>query len=348
MRKPACKVKVNGTDYTERVAPLVKSIKVSDKDGVASDTCKIVLNDKDGQIALPAENDMLEVYLGDDVDGIGLVFQGKIDEVRSTGTVGGGRELIIGAKGVNSVGKAKEVAEKHKDKAKFGDVAKEWGKDAGMTEVIIDIELENVEEDYWSMDNESFIAWAQRKAGEMGATFKVQGDKAMFLSANEGKTAKGKDIPDFTVEWGKNLKKWDISPVVGRSRHKNVEVEYYDSKSGKLKSKKVDLQDEGATATLKGKVRASDEKSAERAAKSSGKKVQRKNGSGTVTLIGSAKLKPEGKMILIGARDGIDGSYRVTQVDHDYTTKGYECDATVEQPQDKAGKDSRRKTKSKT
>lgn len=347
MRKPACKVTINGTDYTQRMAPLVKSIKVSDKAGVGSDTCKIVLNDKDGQIALPAENDMLEVFLGDNVDGVGLVFQGKIDEVRSTGTVGGGRELTVGAKGVNAVGKAKEVTEKHKDDAKFGATAKEWGKDAGMTEVIIDIEFENVEFDYMSMDNESFIAWGQRMADEMGATFKVQGDKAMFLSANDGKTAKGKDIPDFKVEWGKNLKKWDISPVVGRSRHKNVEVEYYDSKEGKLKTKKVDVSDEGATATLKGKVRASDEKSAERAAKSGGKKVQRKNGSGTVTLIGSAKLKPEGKLILIGAREGIDGGYRTTQVDHTYTPKGYECDATVEQPQDKAGKDSRRKAKSK-
>ena len=349
MRRPACKVVINGTDYTSRMAPLVESIKVSDKAGFASDTCKITLNDKDGQIALPSENDMLEVSLGDDIDGVGLAFQGKIDEVRSTGTVGGGRQVIVGAKSVNSVGKGKEVTEKHKDKAKFGDVAKEWGKDAGMTEVIIDIELENVEEDYWSMDNESFIAWAQRKADEMGATFKVQGDKAMFLAANGGTTARGKNIPDFEAKWGTNLKKWDISPVVGRSRHKNVEVEYYDSKDGKLKTKKVDVKDEGASATLKGKVRASDEKSAERAAKSGGKKVERKNGSGTISVVGSAKLKPEGKLILIGAREGIDGEYRITNVEHNYSTKsGYECDVTVEQPQGKAGKDSRRKAKSKT
>ncbi len=342
-REPACRVEINGIDYTNRFAPRVKSIKVSDKDGVTSDSCTIKLADKDGEIALPSENDMLSVFLGDVESGIGLVFQGAIDEVRSTGTAGGGRELSIGAKGVNSTGKAKEVSEKHKDDAKFGDVAKEWGAAAGMSEVLVDDDLASIEDEYWSMNNESFIGWGQRVAGEIGATFKVQGDRALFLSANSGKTAKGRDIPDLLVEWGDNLLRWDISPVLGRPRHQKVEVEFYSPKDGRLKTKQVEVDGEKSSATLKSKVRASDERSADRIAKSGGKKVKRKNGSGTVTMVGTPLAKPEGKLILSGAREGIDGEYRITGVEHDYSPKGYEIEVTVEQPQGKAGKDSCRK-----
>lgn len=345
-RKPACRVEINGVDYTDRFQPLVKSIKVTDKDGLTSDTCSIKLADNDGVIALPNENDMLTVYLGSVDEGVGLVFQGKIDEVRSTGTRGGGMELTIGAKGFDSTGKAKDVKEKHKDNAKFGDVAKEWGKAAGMSDVVVDDEIAAFEDDYWSMDNESFIGWGQRVADEIGATFKVQGDRAMFLSADGGKTAKGKKIPDFTVTRGVNLLKWDIAPVQGRPQHQKVQVEFYSAKEGKLKTKDVEVDGTKSTATLKGKVRVPDERSADRVGKSKGKKVKRKGGSGSVSIVGTHLVKPEGKCILVGTREGIDGEYRITGVEHDYSSKGYEVDLSLEQPQGTAGKDSRRKTKS--
>ncbi|MFC5509254.1 phage late control D family protein [Bosea massiliensis] len=345
-RKPACRVEINGVDYTDRFQPLVKSIKVSDKDGLTSDTCTIKLADSGGAIALPDENDMLTVYLGDAEAGVGLVFQGRIDGVRSTGTSGGGQELTISAKGFDATGKAKGVKEKHKDNAKFGDVAKEWGKASGMTDVVIDDDLASIEDEYWSMNNESFIGWGQRVAGEIGATFKVQGDRAMFLSADGGKTARGRSIPDFTVTRGDNLLRWDISPIRGRPGHQKVDVEFYSAKDGKLKTKQIEVDGQKSEVSLRSKVRASDEKNAERIARSGGKKVKRKGGSGTVTIVGSHLVKPEGKLILVGAREGIDGEYRITGVEHDYSSKGYDVDLTVEQPQGKAGKDSRRKTKS--
>ncbi|MCZ8098834.1 MAG: hypothetical protein O9972_13035 [Burkholderiales bacterium] len=347
-RKPACRVEINGVDYTSRFQPRVKSIKVSDKDGLTSDTCSIKLADVDGSIALPTENDMLTVYLGHSDTGVGLVFQGKIDEVRSTGTRGGGRELTIGAKGFDSTGKAKEPAQKHKDNAKLKDVATEWGKAAGMKEVLIDDELGAIEDDYWSMNNESFIAWGQRVAGENGATFKVQGDRAIFVQANGGKTASGKDLPTITARMGEggNLLKWDISPVLGRAKHAKAEIEFYSAKEGRLKTKEIEIGDLDATGpVLRQKLRAPDEKNAERRAKSGKKKVERKSGEGSISIVGTPLAKPECKLILIGAREGIDGDYRVTGVVHDYRPSGYDCDLDLGKPEGSAGKDSRRKTK---
>ena len=346
-RKPEFKVEINGQDYTSRFSPVVKSIDVDDKDGLTSDTCTIKLADKDGMIAMPGGGDMLRVWLGDSIDGIGLVFEGRIDEVRSTGTKGGGRELTISAKGVDTAGKAKEPAEKHKDDAKFGDVAKEWGKAAGFKEVVIDEEIASFEDDYWSMNNESFLAWAQRTARELGATFKVQGDRAIFVETNGGKTASGKDIPVLEAKFGPdgNIIKWDVSPVMERPRNQKVKVEYYDPKSAKLKSREVEVESSGSKTESRGKLRAPNEKTAERRAKAGKKRVQRAAGEGSVTILGTADAKPEGQIVLSGCREGVDGEYRNACTKHRYKRSGYLCEIELKQPAGKAGKDSRRKTK---
>ncbi|KAB0269077.1 phage late control D family protein [Microvirga brassicacearum] len=343
-REPAYRVDINGTDYTDRFKPLVKNIEVTDKDGLTSDTCSITLADVDGQIAMPKGGDKMQVHLGHVGQGIGLVFSGTIDEVRSTGTRGGGRELRISAKGVDAAGKAKEPQQKHKDDATFGDVAKEWAKEAGL-EAVISENLASIKDDYWAMQGESFIAWGQRVAREIGATFKIQDGKAMFVETNGGKSASGKDLPTINATWGDNLLQWDVSPVLLRPRHKTVRVEFYDSKRAKIRTKDVEVDSDGTSAEFQTRIQAPDEKNAERRAQAGKKRVERNSGEGSVTILGTADAKPEGNCIISGARPGVDGTYRIEGVKHTLSKRsGYTVQLDLKQPQNDAGKDSRTKT----
>ena len=85
----------------------VISIRVSDKAGSSSDTATVVLDDKEGQIVLPEAGARISIMLGFEGDGVGIVFDGIVDEVRSSGTRGGGMTVSVSAKGFDSKGKAK-------------------------------------------------------------------------------------------------------------------------------------------------------------------------------------------------------------------------------------------------
>ena len=158
---------------------------------------------------------------------------------------------------------------------------------------------------------------------------------------------RGKDIPPISIDFSSgDLLKWDISPVQDRAKHEKVKVEYYDPKTAKLKSKEVSLDDNDGKSIHKQTRRVADEKTADKQSKSGKKRAERNAGDGSVTIMGDAQVKPEGKLILSGCRDGIDGEYLIDGVKHSFTKKGYTCDVDLKKPGGKAGKDNRKKAKS--
>lgn len=341
-RTPIFRVDIDGTDYTSRFRPLVKDIEVTDKDGLTSDTCSIRLADKDGQIALPQRNAKIEVWLGTSEDGVGLVFSGFVDGVRSSGSKGGGRELSVNAKGIDNRSKVKEQAQKYADEKTFGEVAKKWGSDAGLDGVSISEGLASISRKYWAMQGESYIHWAQRVAREIGATFKVQNNRGIFVDTNGGKTASGSDLPEIRAELGVNLETWEIEPFVGRPRHKKVKARYYDRKAAKWKEADADIADSDVEVEHTDRFTASDEDSANQKSRSLKGRSERNGGEGSVTILGTPHAKPEATCIVAGARPGIDGSYRIEGVTHKLDKRGYTTSLDLKQPHGEAGKDARK------
>lgn len=84
--KAAWKVSLDGKDLTEKLAPRLVSLRLSEKRGEAADELEIVLTDADGKLAIPPEDARLTVELGwERGTGVtaGLVNKGsfKVDEV---------------------------------------------------------------------------------------------------------------------------------------------------------------------------------------------------------------------------------------------------------------------------
>lgn len=344
---PAYKVEVNGQDVTSRFAPFVTDIEVVDRDGLSSDMASIHLADAEGAIALPKAGARVVVSLGHAGTGIGQVFAGFVDEVRASFSKPAGRTIRITARGVDTRGKAKQAQGRHRDDATFGEVAAEFAAAAGLNGAKVSDELGSIRRPYWAMQNESFIAWGQRIARQIGATFKIQDNVAVFVDVNGGTSAGGSELPTITATFGQNLISGDIAVVVGRPRHKTVRVRYYDRKEGRWKEKEAEVEDadEDIEVDHVATFTAADDEQAEQQAKASARRVERNGGEGMVNILGDPTARPEAQCIVTGVRPGVDGTYRIEGVTHRVSkAAGYVTTLDLKQPQGEAGQDDRRAT----
>jgi len=347
-RKAAYSVFIDGQDLSAGFVAILTSITVIDGAGENADSATIDLDDAGGQISLPRVGAKIMIGLGWQTTGPVVVFEGTVDDIRSNGSRGGGRMLSISAKSADTRSKLKEDSEKHKDKAKLSEVASEWGKDAGLSEVKVHGDIAGIERDYWSMDRESFLSWAARTAREVGATFKVMGDKAVFTPRSSGQSASGKPLPTIRAAWGDNLISWNMSPVLSRDDFKKFEARWYDQKEAKWKTKTFEAKEvgEGIEATKMNRFAASDEDRADREAKSQGGESDREKGGGSVEIDGEPAATAEATCTVAGTRPGIDGTYRIEKVTHRYTrSSGYTTTLDLKQPKGDAGKDTRKSEK---
>ncbi|MFC2252513.1 phage late control D family protein [Labrys portucalensis] len=342
-------VSVGGKDVSGSLEPYVESITITDASGSTSDAAEIELNDADGQILLPPKGTPISIGLGWAGEGTMVSFEGVVDTTPSQGGRGEGTRLSITAKSADQNGKLKERRQRHKDKGKLKDVAEAWGKDAGLSSVHIDESLGNVERDYWAMLGESYTEWGVRIAAELGATFKVAGDKAAMVPRNAGKSASGKSLPTIYATKPGNLIAWRISPTEDAHRWQKYEVSWYDAKQAKHRKETVEVKPEegsdGPPAPKAGHVhrfRAASKDAATARAKSAKADAERESGSGSITIDGDPSAQAEALCILAGTRDGVDGTYRIDTAKHSLSRgSGYICELTLKQPQGDAGKDKR-------
>ncbi|ABS14202.1 late control protein [Brucella anthropi] len=339
-RRAIYQVKVAGQDISSKLLPILISLETTDKEGSSSDTASISIDDKDQVIRFPKTGDPMSVSFGWEGEGLSVVFTGTVDEVQSSGSRGGGRVLSISAKGIDTQSKVKQHQHLNIDKANLETALKKAGEQAGITDIKVDDELAGIERDWWGLDGESFIAFAERTAREVGGIFKIQGNKAAMVSKTGG-AASGAAMPTITAAWGVNLIAWDIRPVTGRPRHKTVKARYYDRKEAKWKEAEASVQNEDDVLVSYGKKSGSDEGDAVSTSKGKAKEVERDKGGGTVEIDGTALARPGGTCIISGARAGVDGSYRIEEVSHSYSNSGWTTRLTVKLPSANAGKDTR-------
>jgi uncharacterized protein len=341
-------VSVGGNDITSTLDPFLTSISVNDKAGTTSDTAEIVLDDSGGQIVFPKVGAKMTIGLGWADTGLVTIFRGTVDDVNWEVSRGSGKTITVSAKGVDTgeKGKAKQAQKKHFDKKKLPDMMKEAGAKAGITNIKVHPDLASIEFDYEAMNDESFLAFGERIARDVGATFKIAQDQAVMVPRNSGQSASGQTLPTITATYGVNLHTAKISPVLGRSRFKKTKVRYYDQKEAKYKEVEVETALSDADTTFTSKSTESSEDGAKRKAKSDAKDSERESGSGSCTIEGNTDAQPEGMCQIAGTREGVDGTYKIDAVAHKYSRSGgFTTELTLKKPDDKAGKDTRKGSK---
>lgn len=337
------RVVVDGADISRTLAPILLTLKVSLYADKTSDTATIEIDDTNGRVRFPREGSEMTVELGWQNSGIAVVFMGTVDDVKSRCTRGNGRTIVITAKSAETKGKGKQHQDRHWDKKKLGDVMKDAASKAGHT-IQVDQTLASIEREWWGMNAESFFHFGTRIAREVGGTFKVFGKKAVLVKRNSGMSMAGAALSSVTARWGEggNLIEWDISPVVGRPRFKAIEARWYDRKEAKWKRQKVQLDDPNAVAEGMTRFVKPTEQDAKHSAENDKADREREKGEGSVQIDGNISATPEGACIVIGARPGIDGVYRIDSVDHELSrSNGFTTTLSLKQPQGDAGTDNR-------
>jgi phage protein D len=335
------RVVIGGREMTDQWNPFLTSIETTDKAGTGSDTAELAFDNTEGQILFPEKGTPIKIYLA----GV-LVFEGFTDAPRSSGARGQGRVFSVSCKGFDPKGKAKQRLDFHKDDGTLKDFLEDAGKRAGLKGVKVDATLGAIKRDYWAPGGRSFLQLGQSLADELGATFKIRGDQAVFVKRGDGQSASGQALSTTRAVWGENLMSWDISPNMGRPQHASARIRYFDRKAAAFKEEDVEIKsgDSAPQAIHIGGLEAADKDSAKNAATGKKTKDEREAGGGTVRIDCDPTAKAEGALMLVGADPGVDGTYRIEAATHKLSRSGgSETSLSVKQPGGDAGKDGRRK-----
>lgn len=332
-------VSVDGTDCSTRFASRLISLDAVDNSGETADTCRIVLDDTGGIIAMPEEGAHVMVSLNG-----GQVFDGIVDDVKSILDRGGGRRLEIEAKSADMKGKQKSPKRKHWDDKTIGDAMKDAAKEAGV-DLTVCGRIAGIKRKYVAQDHESFLHFVTRLSAETGGTFKmIGGTRGVVLDRNQGETAgSGGSIGSVMAVVGDNLITANISPILTRPRFKEVRARWYDEKKAQWKEEKIQvegIESSDGEALVRHSKKDADE--SKESGKSGGKESNRDKGAGTVIIDGTPAARAEGQCTVVGVRPGVDGTYTIDKAEHKLDrSNGYETTMTLKKPED--AKDSRGK-----
>lgn len=332
------RIVIGSVDVSSRVAPYLIQVQVVDKAGATSDTATITLDDTRGRFLLPPKGAPVRVYLGKEGRGLVLRFSGVVDSVRSTGDRGGGMRLEISCKSMDTTSGIKEPREKHVDDATLEEAAKKFVTGSGLSRIAIHPSLASKQRPYWAMDGESIIAWGRRVAGELGATFKVQGDVGILVPRSAGISASGKALTGITAQRGVNLISWDMTPDQARPEYQKVVARYYDKDQAKWVEREVEVPGGSGGRTQRTRYDRADEDEADASGDAEGKNIERDKGGGRIDIDGDPLALAEASCALVGARQGVDGDYTIDSVtDTLERGRGYITSLDVVRPKAKGG-----------
>lgn len=372
MRTAVYQITVDGQDISSAVDPLLLSVTLTFDDENNADELHLSLDDSYGQIVLPRLGATVSASVGWDDTGAVAAFEGTVDEtpsggggaheglnhhygratraledgVHSAGGRGQGRVLALVAKSANMRGKVKERKQAHLDDATFGAAARHFAGKADLT-AKVDGALSSVKRAYWAMANESFMEWGTRLARELGATFKIFNDTAVFVSRKGGSSVSGRALEGIVAAWGVNLLEWDIVPVISRASFAGFRTRLYDPHQAEWQSgDRSGLGGIGSDAvaamhTHKFKAPTKDQATAQSGANGA-ESARESGGSDHVTIDGEPMAQPGASCAVSGVRPGVDGTYLISAVTHSLSRgAGFTTQLTLKQPSGGAGTDDR-------
>lgn len=324
-----CKITVAGQDVTSNFNPRLLNISVIlPFDGVGE--ALLELDDRYGQIKIPEVEDSIIVELGWLDEGSFVVFSGTVFDLESAGQKRGGRTLTIVAQEANLLTHIKTTMRwSEGDGTEDVTLEKALKTASGFASINVKVspDLAKLTRKFWMGNNESFMAFGKRIADEVGGVFKMSGQTATITKP--GGDADGNDMGSITAQAGRNLIAWRVRPRIARAIWANTGHMHFDPAAAawklvqsKVSSNAVILSRPKADHTGVGAK--ADKDSAQQSADGDAVSARENAGTGWVLVDGEPQAQPSGQLVILGARPGVDGSYLITDVEHNYSPQqGY-------------------------
>ena len=333
-----CEIYVGGVNITNKILPHLISVRVIDSTPTTS--AEIEIDDRDGKMPLPPLNARCMVMLGWQSEQMYTVFNGTVEDFEhGFGRKQGGRRMWVTAKGLSHVDTtAKAPAQDNlgegappgqKEGAMHGltDWMQQAAKTAGVN-VNVASAFAGVKQDYWAQSGESFMHMVQNLSEKFGFVYQ-------FTEGNQLKIEKkGQRGLACWATWGDNLIAWRVRPFVMRSSFGGSVAQWFDAQDSNWNKS---LQKFGMAfpfnmvgANNMGQKPAETETNAGNEGAGQQEKAETQQGGGRIIINGEPRAVWNGWVMLQGARPGVDGMYRIEQVEHVYSRQGFITTMEVE------------------
>lgn len=326
-----CQIMVAGIDITNKLQPFLISVKV--RDGTPEKEGEIEIDDRDGKMPLPPLFSAVTIALGWQTESMVTVFSGVIDSFEhGFGRKQGGRRMYVHVKGLDQMQtRAKEPMQDHsgdgappgqKEGKMIGmpDWINQMAKNAGI-KADVSSALGKIKQDYWNQGNESFQHKIQDMADQFGFVHQFSdGNKLTIKEINEGGIS-------CVARWRDNLIAWRVRPFVPRASFSGGKQQWYDAvKSGwSFNEQKFGLKGifGGAAAQDQPQTPSATETNAANDLGGQQAKADLQQGNGRIIINGEPGATWWTMVLLVGARPGVDGLYRIATVEHNYSRSGF-------------------------
>ena len=317
--KPSVEITIDGMPVAGGFYERLKSVTVTDKEGLKSDTVDIELNDGSPDfIALPRKGAIIGVRMGydDNLASLGTFTADKI----SCDCLPYSMKISGNAVDFRS-GKLKERQERAWDKKSLGDIVSQIAEESGLTPAI-DPELSKFVYDWIGQQDESNIHFLRRLADRHNGLFSIKQSRLLFSSLGSGKAASGRHIGSVIVTPEK-VQLGTLKFEVGdRTKYSKVVAYYQDSDKAQRVEIEADGEADGDSVYRIPEAFSSPDE-ADKAAQAKAKSLKRGEGSTSVTVIGDTSICAGAPLLYAGIRPGLDGvPYVIDTATHKYAAKG--------------------------
>jgi phage protein D len=317
----AIKVGLAGADLTDKIAPRLVSLKLSEKRGEDADELEIQVHDHDSRLEIPPEGALLDVALGwkrGPGVTVGLVDKGKfkVDEVSWAGPPD---ILTIKARSADFTDGFRVRREKKWKGTTVGAVLQEIAGGNGL-KAAVDSELASIALPVLAQDQRSDAAMLRFLGRRFDAVATVKAGALIFSPIGKGSTAGGAALPSFvlTRKAGDSYR-WSRP---AREDYGGCEARWHDKDKGTRQTVKEGGDGKGKPKRLRRTFHS--ETSAKHAAKAEHNRIKRAAASFELTLgYGSASLYPEQKGQVQGFKPSIDSAaWLISEVEHELDGQG--------------------------
>ena len=331
--RPDYKLLANSTDITALIRERLISLRFTDEAGLQSDALEISLadDDPDEPIAMPPTGAELELFLGYDgkADRMGLFV---VDEIELEGwpgvmTIRAHAAPFDQSKGGKNTLQSQKTRSWAKD-TKLGDLVKKIAKEHRL-EPAVSASLATIPLPHMDQSDESDMHFLVRVARKYDAVVKPASGKLVIAKRGETKSVSGQQLPTITLKPA-DVKGWRVTQA--KRENSGMVVAYYHQTK---KAKRTEVKVGAGEPVTRLRMHYPTQAMAKAAAQAELDKRSRGEVTLSVDVIGRTDLMAEAPLTTAGFRDGVNGNWIITRVEHELTNDGYVCSIDAETPNSK-------------
>ncbi|WP_413874176.1 phage late control D family protein [Albidovulum sp.] len=309
---PDFRIVAGGEDVSGNFRDRLLGLTVTDEDGGKADRIEIEVDDRDGRVAFPDMDTLLDVSLGfrQPFGGSALSYMGRyaVDGVAGAGPA---QRMRITATAADMKGDIRAPKTRAWEDKTLKDIVAKIAAEAKLKPVV----GQSVGSAHWpyiAQTVESDLHFLTRIAATLDATAKPAGGALVVQRRGEGKTAAGDAVTPVAIDAGR-IASWTWK-VDGRAEYRQVEAEWSDTPAGQRR--KV-TRGQGKPVQRLRHLYASAEE-ATRACDGELSRAGRASLSISVDLAGfEPGLFAGGSVSLSGLRSELEGEWHIARVTHE-------------------------------